>query len=75
MVRLNDALDAKIIYEEFSGECFNVHKELIVIVGLGDNSGIPIEHEDGEENSIRPSNIYIPKAQYDICQALRSRYS
>ena len=61
-------LEARIIYEDFDGECFREMEEgmeFIVIVSMPDDSGCWYEDEEGEEKFSIISKIFLSEDRYN----------
>lgn len=58
MVKVGDALVARIIYEDLSGEVRTDENELVVICSMPDDGGCWCEDNDGEERFFNLGQIY-----------------
>ena len=74
MKLFRDELDARICYEEFSGECYLNKKELVVICSMPDDSGIWVDN-DGEEAFVKIKDLYVTADKMESIQALRKNYT
>ena len=66
--KIHSDLEAKIIYEDFDGECFRQTEdgmEFIVLVSMPDDSGVWYEDEDGEEKFSIISKIFLTEDKYN----------
>lgn len=76
----NDDLDARICYEEFSGECYRYvgdvgETELVVIINPGDDSGAIIEDGEGKEHCVHPSKLYVGPVIFQKIRDIRLSYN
>lgn len=74
MIKFNDELDARICYEDLSGECYLKEKELVVICELPDNSGVWVDNEDGDRIWVKIRDLYVSQKTFDDIQKLRKNY-
>ena len=70
-----DDLDAKICYEEFSGECYLHEEELVVICHLPDDSGVWVDDKDCNEKFVKIKDLYVTANKMESIRALRKNYS
>lgn len=71
LVSLKDDLNARIVYEYFNGECFNNQGELVVIIGIGDESGVIIEDGIGSEYCIKAKNLFVSEKIFSEIRKIR----
>lgn len=74
MKHFNDDLDARICYEEFSGECYLNKEELVVICHMPDDSGAWVDDEDGNEKFVKIKDLYVSSYKMDLIQYQRRNY-
>ena len=74
MKSFRNELDAKICYEEFSGECYLHEEELVVICHQPDDSGVWVDN-DGEEEFVKIKDLYVTANKMESIQALRKNYN
>ena len=74
MKSFRNELDAKICYEEFSGECYLHEEELVVICHQPDDSGVWVDN-DGEEEFVKIKDLYVTANKMESIQAMRKNYN
>lgn len=75
MKSFRNELDAKICYEEFSGECYLHEEELVVICHQPDDSGVWVDEEDGNEKFVKIKDLYVTADKRESIQAMRKNYN
>ncbi len=74
MKSFKDELDAKICYEEFSGECYLHEVQLVVICHQPDASGVWVDDEDGNEMLVKIKDLYVSADEMEMIQEMRKNY-
>lgn len=69
-------LEARIIYEDFDGECFREMEEgmeFIVIVSMPDESGCWYEDEEGDEKFVKLTDLRLSDEKYQHLLEIKQR--
>lgn len=74
MKLFRDELDARICYEEFSGECYLNEEASVVICSMPDDSGAWVD-DDGEEEFVKIKDLFVSTYKMESIQALRKNYT
>ena len=73
MVHFKEQLDAKICYEDFSGECFTSDEKIKVIVSQPDDGGVWAEDpETGEEELYKLDQLYVSKDKLEAIEEIKN---
>lgn len=75
MVKVGDALVARIIYEDLSGEVRTDENELVVICSMPDDGGCWCEDSDGDEKFFKLGQIYYDEDLNDQIKESLKRFN
>ncbi len=74
MQPFKDYIDARVCYEEYSGECYLNKEELVVICSMPDDSGAWVDDEDGNEKFVKIKDLFVSAYKMELINAQRNNY-
>lgn len=73
MQHFKDYIDARVCYEEYSGECYLNKEELVVICSMPDDSGAWVD-DDGNEKFVKIKDLFVSAYKMELINAQRNNY-